>query len=573
VSQELGFDPYYKWLGIPPHQQPPTHYRLLGVEVFEADRDVIEAAAERHMAHLQNYKIGPQSELSQKLLNEIARAKVCLLNPLSKAAYDLELKSRLETPSTDVASHPNPPSVAPAVVSVPVYDSSIEAFSSVDDEIPRSYVKNVDEAALVPPSPEGQRRSISRSASRGPSGLLLLSFTVGAGIILVAALLLTNADRFNPKGELNSRNDLVPDAPKSIVASRLPTDAPKTDLPARDDQQSKTAHSSGVPFDVPSPSNTLRPSNPDPPTYTEPHPDPEKQTNPRPPSNTESPPSTDEAPSTEVPKPTIVPPASAPIDNFLFPEIALPSDRKINDKLLFLTHTKIKQVFLRKVARPNMSIQSPLANSLGDAIAFILIDSEKQVPAGIFSFNASGKLDGPALILGENGQPSIVMSYTADRRNGVLRTWDSEGALVLFAEYKSNGKAGITCLCEKGRPLRIEDWNSSDGRQTYLVEFQENSVKLIVAKQAGTAQRARLDETDRTLRSIEGLISNHEKRWKKAFNTWWRAADGQIKELRTMVDAAQDTDTRNKLQALLDKAVESLRSESQKGRDAVLSRF
>ena len=31
------FDPYYRWLGIPPGEQPPDHYRLLGIERFEAD--------------------------------------------------------------------------------------------------------------------------------------------------------------------------------------------------------------------------------------------------------------------------------------------------------------------------------------------------------------------------------------------------------------------------------------------------------------------------------------------------------------------------------------------------------
>ena len=31
------FDAYYKWLAIPPHQQPPNHYRLLGVAALESD--------------------------------------------------------------------------------------------------------------------------------------------------------------------------------------------------------------------------------------------------------------------------------------------------------------------------------------------------------------------------------------------------------------------------------------------------------------------------------------------------------------------------------------------------------
>ena len=33
------FDPYRKWLGIPPKDQPPNHYRLLGLELFETDPD------------------------------------------------------------------------------------------------------------------------------------------------------------------------------------------------------------------------------------------------------------------------------------------------------------------------------------------------------------------------------------------------------------------------------------------------------------------------------------------------------------------------------------------------------
>ena len=32
------FDPYRKWLGIPPQEQPPNHYRLLGIAVFDPAR-------------------------------------------------------------------------------------------------------------------------------------------------------------------------------------------------------------------------------------------------------------------------------------------------------------------------------------------------------------------------------------------------------------------------------------------------------------------------------------------------------------------------------------------------------
>lgn len=89
------FDPYYRWLGIPPREQPPNLYRLLGITVFEEDADVIDAAANRQMAHLRTYQTGPHGVFSQQLLNEVAAARVTLLSPGKKAAYDELLRHEL----------------------------------------------------------------------------------------------------------------------------------------------------------------------------------------------------------------------------------------------------------------------------------------------------------------------------------------------------------------------------------------------------------------------------------------------------------------------------------------------
>lgn len=88
------FDPYYNWLAIPPEEQPANHYRLLGLRLFEANADVIETSADRQMGHVRRYATGQRAELSQKLLNEISAAKVCLLNPAKRAAYDAALKAK-----------------------------------------------------------------------------------------------------------------------------------------------------------------------------------------------------------------------------------------------------------------------------------------------------------------------------------------------------------------------------------------------------------------------------------------------------------------------------------------------
>ena len=89
------FDPYHVWLGIPPQEQPANHYRLLGISVFESDHDVIDHAADRQMAHVRTFQSGKNGARSQQLLNELAAARVCLLNADKKSAYDDQLRSTL----------------------------------------------------------------------------------------------------------------------------------------------------------------------------------------------------------------------------------------------------------------------------------------------------------------------------------------------------------------------------------------------------------------------------------------------------------------------------------------------
>jgi serine/threonine protein kinase/formylglycine-generating enzyme required for sulfatase activity len=111
------FDPYYQWLGIPPREQPPHHYRLLGVDLFETNSDVIENAADRQIRHVRSFQAGQHSRQSQQLLNELARARVTLLNPEKRTAYDAQLRQRLaavDAPVETVGSGATPPPGWPA---------------------------------------------------------------------------------------------------------------------------------------------------------------------------------------------------------------------------------------------------------------------------------------------------------------------------------------------------------------------------------------------------------------------------------------------------------------------------
>ncbi|MBC7856873.1 MAG: hypothetical protein IAF94_25865, partial [Pirellulaceae bacterium] len=88
------FDPHYTWLGIRPEEQPPDHYRLIGLRQFEENADVIANAADRQMQFLRSMQVGKRSAQSQILLNEISTARGSLLDPERKAAYDIELKAK-----------------------------------------------------------------------------------------------------------------------------------------------------------------------------------------------------------------------------------------------------------------------------------------------------------------------------------------------------------------------------------------------------------------------------------------------------------------------------------------------
>lgn len=89
------FDCYHVWLGIPPNEQPPNYYRLLGIALFELDLDVIDHAADRQMAHVRTFQSGPHRALSQQILNELAVARLCLLSLDKKTTYDEKLRETL----------------------------------------------------------------------------------------------------------------------------------------------------------------------------------------------------------------------------------------------------------------------------------------------------------------------------------------------------------------------------------------------------------------------------------------------------------------------------------------------
>jgi len=114
------FDAYHEWLGISPREQPPNHYRLLGIELYEAKPNVIDSAADRQMAHLRTFQTGARGKLCHELLNQVSTARVTLLDPEQKAVYDLDLEKNRAAVRAEPQAQTQPQNQPPVARAVPL---------------------------------------------------------------------------------------------------------------------------------------------------------------------------------------------------------------------------------------------------------------------------------------------------------------------------------------------------------------------------------------------------------------------------------------------------------------------
>lgn len=99
-------DFYKEWLGIPEGPRPPDHYELLRVVRFEDDPDKIRAHYKKLNAHVRKYATGQYSVQSQELLNEMAKAMLCLTDSERKRDYDESLGRELPPVKDDYGRQP-----------------------------------------------------------------------------------------------------------------------------------------------------------------------------------------------------------------------------------------------------------------------------------------------------------------------------------------------------------------------------------------------------------------------------------------------------------------------------------
>lgn len=168
------FDPYYIWLGIPPDEQPPDYYRLLGIRKFESNPDVIANAAEQRVVHVRSMQGGLRQGESQPLLNEIFLAMRVLLDQEKKSRYDSQLEARLNQVALTVEVAQVPPSVYTTTISSPAAPVSVAAPPVSTRGAPIVVASNESQSAPRRPPPR----------QRGP--LLIPGWMLGLVLAAIA---------------------------------------------------------------------------------------------------------------------------------------------------------------------------------------------------------------------------------------------------------------------------------------------------------------------------------------------------------------------------------------------------
>jgi hypothetical protein len=201
------FDPYYKWLGIPAEEQPPNHYRLLGIRLFEQDSDVIENAADGRMALVRNFHTGANAKQSQQLLNELAAARITLLQPEKREIYDEEIRRQQAALLAASVTVSSPAPIPQHTAEPPLHPIRIEPV------LPRIHA---------------QRTAASRPKQRFATFAMasLTVVLVGAAILFVALRRNREADT-NPESAQTSRaaSDRRPALPRMKTVDGVPDDS------------------------------------------------------------------------------------------------------------------------------------------------------------------------------------------------------------------------------------------------------------------------------------------------------------------------------------------------------------
>jgi len=103
----------HEWLAIPLEEQPADYYRLIGVNCFEADMNIVIGAAEQRLRFLSQFDAPEQIAVASEIRELIEAARNHLLSPSAKQSYDNQLRGEPQPEAQEDAAPAAFPSVVP----------------------------------------------------------------------------------------------------------------------------------------------------------------------------------------------------------------------------------------------------------------------------------------------------------------------------------------------------------------------------------------------------------------------------------------------------------------------------
>jgi len=252
ADKKRPFDPYLVWLGIRDPRRPPHHYRLLGLEIFEDDPEVIQNAADRQISYVRRFLVGERAAEAQQVLQGLIAARACLLDRKAKAAYDAALETELESCRPPAVLHMSPQGggeaqAPPQELPVPVLWTQLSSvfkrgleglFRPLVSREEATGVKKLAEPGEIPASelnggalPNLVRRYIHTAAILGVVALVLLF-----GISLLHRLPRLGLAQRGPRGEESTGPGIsspqVGDSSQTVGEERALSPGPTRVLPS-----------------------------------------------------------------------------------------------------------------------------------------------------------------------------------------------------------------------------------------------------------------------------------------------------------------------------------------------------
>jgi hypothetical protein len=470
------FDPYHRWLGIRPEEQPASYYRLLGLAPFEDDREVIRDAAFRQIAHVRKYSLGEHTDLAQQVLNELARAQFCLLDVAKKAEYDSMLRRAASpvAPSdpADIYQLAEKPPDRPPLLRAPLTPS---ATSTAD----------------IAPAQRGPSILGTISATGGlPRWMIPVALGVASvGVLAMVVVAIRASSSSEATGHIPAvgAHFAAAQATAAIPASALPPAPPPPAPPTLPTPAStQPAETTSVVLPVPQPpaSATTEPAAPPEPVATSDLPAPEAADTAVPFSDTDEPP--------PIARPGLIElPSGGSFDVAEFDRARSEVAQTVATLLEspnFLDRLKpARQVERFLIARKNglplvLVARFPTGQIKG--IAGWRAEKPDQMIVGCHPSGASAGSAGAEMIV-----PALYVPLADGRTNGWLRAWNSDGTKRYGCQNQRGRRSGLACCFEQDQPRAVVEYKNDRIATVHLV------ANGLVAKSFANEDLARKDET------------------------------------------------------------------------------